>query len=329
MSEETIEDMLEEFLGSTEKKATPEDFRSGFVALVGRPNAGKSTLVNSLLGEKVAITSPKPQTTRTRIRGIINRPDAQVVVVDTPGFCDNTNPLRKAMRKTAGTTPADCDLTVLVFEVKNTTAEPELDEVDQVILDAARRSEGGVLVALNKLDRLDQKELLLPWIQLFAAQEGVSAVVPISALKRDGLEMLEEELVKRLPLGEPLFPQDMHTDQTERNLCEELIREQLLMQTQEEVPHGVAVVIESFQDERRDDGGLVRIEGRIYVERESQKGIVVGRKGARIRSISEKARLSIERALGSKVFLRMQVAVDKAWTARMESVQRYGIGTEE
>ena len=296
---------------------------------MGRPNAGKSTLVNALLGEKVAITSPKPQTTRTRVRGILNRETAQIILVDTPGFCETNNALRKAMRRTAGSTPADCDLAVLVFEIKNHVEEPALEPEDEMILDAARAAPGGVLVVLNKVDRIKHKEALLPWIQLFASQEKVRAVIPVSALRQDGLEVLESEILKVLPKSPPLFDRDLHTDQTERALCQELIREQLLMYTQEEVPHGVAVVIESFEDDRKDDGGIVRIEGRIYVERDSQKGIVVGSKGARIRQVSEKAREAMEHALGSKVYLRMQVAVDKSWTRRMEAVNRYGIGTEE
>lgn len=302
------------------------DFKSGFVAILGRPNAGKSTLINSILGQKVAITSPKPQTTRTKVRGILNREQSQIVFVDTPGFCDDANALRKAMRKAAGTTPSDCDLTLLVVEVRATEAPLSLSEVDEKIMTAARQAHGGIVVALNKVDRLKPKQLVLPWMQFYGSLEGVKGVVPISALRGDGLDALEEELLKYLEEGQPLFPREYHTDQTERQLCEELIREQLLLQTQQEVPHGVAVVVESFEDERTDDGGLVRIEGRIYVDRESQKGIVVGKKGARIKAVSEKARLAMEHLLQSKVYLRMQVAVDKQWTRRPDAVSRYGIG---
>ena len=301
-------------------------FRSGFVALLGRPNAGKSTLTNAILGQKVAITSPKPQTTRTRVRGILNRETSQIVFVDTPGFCGNDNALKKAMRRTARTTPADCDLTLLVVEVYPSEEKIELTPEDEQMLLAAREAHLGVVVVLNKVDRLKPKQLLLPWMEFYGALEGVLGVVPVSALRSDGLDALEGEIFRHLEVGPPLFPREFHTDQTERQLCEELIREQLLWQTQQEVPHGVAVIIEQFEDQREADGGLVRVEGRIFVDRESQKGIVVGKQGARIKAISEKARIAMEEVLQAKVYLRMQVAVDKQWTRRPDAISRYGIG---
>jgi GTP-binding protein Era len=298
-------------------------FRAGFVALVGRPNVGKSTLVNALVGEKVAIVSPKPQTTRTRIHGIINRPDAQVVLVDTPGLSLADSALRKAMSRTTGLAAQDADHVLLVAECRE--GPPTLNPADRNVIEVAKQTRGTVVVALNKIDLLARKELLLPWMQLYQDTLTPAAIVPVSAKAHDGLPHLLDELVKVLPESPPLFPQDLHTDQAERFLCAELIREQLFLQLRQEVPYATAVVIESFEDERRDDGaGLVRIEGRIYVERESQKGIVVGKGGATIKDVSTSSRAGIEALLGSKVFLRVTVHVDPDWTDSEREVRRFG-----
>jgi len=298
-------------------------FRAGFVALVGRPNVGKSTLVNALVGEKVAIVSPKPQTTRTRIHGILNLPAAQLVLVDTPGLSLADSALRKAMSRTTGLAAEDADHVLLVAECRD--GAPALSPADKTVVDIARKTRGTVVVALNKVDLLPRKELLLPWMQLYQDTLGPAAIVPISAKVHDGLERLLDELVKVLPESPPLFPQDLHTDQAERFLCAELIREQLFLQLRQEVPYATAVVVETFEDERRDDGaGLVRIEGRIYVERESQKGIVVGKGGATIKAVSTSSRGEIEALLGCKVFLRVTVHVDPDWTDSEREVRRFG-----
>lgn len=302
-----------------------EVHKSGFVALVGRPNVGKSTLTNALLGEKVSIVTPKPQTTRTRIHAIVNRPNAQLVLVDTPGFCGSETPLRRVLRKIAGKAPADSDVTLIVTDLKG--KEPNISKTDREVIQAAMEGPGKVVLAINKIDRLPRKELLLPWIETFAAETSLHAIIPISALKGDGLDVLEETLLSLLPEGEAMFPPDMYTDQVERCMCEELIREQLLFQTHEEVPHSAAVVLEVF-DDGREAGKMCRLEGRIIVARDSQKGIVVGKKGARIKEISTKARENIEELLGCKVFLRLAVAVDKQWTRHETSILRYGIGQE-
>ncbi len=299
--------------------------RSGFVALVGRPNVGKSTLTNALLGEKVSIVTPKPQTTRTRIHAIVNRENAQLVLVDTPGFCGSETPLRRVLRKIAGKAPADSDVTLIVADLKG--KEPAISDTDREVIEAAQSGHGRVVLAINKIDKLPRKELILPWIEKFSNETDLEAIIPISAKEGDGLDVLEKTLIGLLPEGDPMFPPDMYTDQVERCMCEELIREQILFQTHEEVPHSAAVVIESF-DDGRDEGGMCRLEGRIIVARESHKGIVVGKKGARIKEISTKAREQIEELLGSKVFLRLSVAVDKQWTRHEQSIARYGIGQE-
>lgn len=304
--------------------------RAGFVALVGRPNVGKSTLVNALLGEKVAIVTPKPQTTRTRIYGILNRPDAQVVLVDTPGLVQSTSPLKKALRRVTGQAATDSDVRLVVAECRGET--PELSEADLDVITTAKAAPGPVVLALNKIDKLARKETLLPWMARYREELNLAAIVPISAKRNDGLDILVDELVKLLPESPRLFPEDVYTDQAERALCAELVREQLLFLLAQEVPHGAAVVIESFEDERDDVSatrrGLCRLEGRIYVERESQKGIVVGKGGAMIRAISEKSRLAIEELLGCKVYLRLTVHVAKDWTESEAAVRRFGFGVE-
>ncbi len=299
----------------------PEGFRSGFVALVGRPSVGKSTLVNALLGEKVSIVTPKAQTTRTRIHGILNRDDAQIIFADTPGLSRPGTALRRAMRQVTGEAAADADVSLVVAECRSATAE--LSDADRDVLEVAKSGGKPVVLAINKIDRLERKELLLPWIALYSQQ--VPAVVPISAKKHDGLDVLVRELVGLLPEGPPLFPRDLHTDQAERFLCAELVREQLLFKLRDEVPHSAAVIIESFEDERRDDGGLVTIHGRIIIERESQKGIVVGKGGAMIREISQAARREMEAMLGAKVFLRLTVHVERDWTDDERALARLGL----
>ncbi len=299
------------------------DFRAGFVAVVGRPNVGKSTLVNRLVGEKISIVTPKPGTTRGRACGIVNRDDAQLILVDTPGIHGADSALCRAMRRAANLALDGADTTLLV--VTPHRGEVTLSAADKDVIDAIKQKPGKVVVALNKIDRVEHKPALLPWMALYAEALAPQGVVPVSALAGDGLFELSCELVRALPLGPPLFPSDQHTDQLERKLCAELVREQVLLQLRAEVPHAAAVIIESFTDERREDGqGLVRLLGRIYVERESQKGIVVGRGGRSIQAISTKARQSIEQLLGCKVYLRLTVHVEPDWTASERAVARLG-----
>jgi len=302
-------------------------FRAGFVALVGRPNVGKSTLVNALLGAKVAIVTPKPQTTRTRIQGILNRDDAQLILVDTPGLVVRDTALRRSMRRIASLAAMDADAVLVVAECRGEHAK--LSDADHEVLVEAKKGRGKIVLALNKIDALPRKESLLPWIELYRQEQQLAAVVPISARTGDGLEQLVTELVATLPESPALFPTDLHTDQAERFLAAEFVREQLLLHLHEEVPHGTAVVIETFEDERREGGaGLCRLEGRIYVERESQRGIVVGKKGSMIKAISQAARHEIEVMLGSKVYLRLEVHVARDWTDNEQAVRRFGYGPE-
>lgn len=301
------------------KAETPH--RAGFVALVGRPNVGKSTLVNKLLGQKVSIVTPKPQTTRTRIQGILTMPEAQIVLVDTPGLGGGQGALKTAMQRVAGDAAADSDAALIVLEIRGHV--PELAPEDRAVLNEARKSRGTIIVAINKVDKIKQKETLLPWLQTLSNEIAGAPLVPISARTGDGLDVLLAELIKVLPEGPDLFPEDLVTDQAERVLAAELVREQLLLRTQAEVPHSAAVVIETFEDERTADGkGMCRLEGRIYVERDSQKAIVVGKGGHQIKDVSTAARKSIEDMLGCKVFLRLTVHVDPDWTRSERGVRR-------
>lgn len=300
--------------------------RTGFVAVLGRPNVGKSTLVNALLGQKIAIVTPKPQTTRRRLMAVLNEPEGQLILVDTPGLCGQRTALGRAMGRMVGRAAADADVALVVAEVSR-KGSPEVRPEDRAVLKAANRAQGKIFVALNKVDTLSDKSLVLPWIDAFARASDAEAIIPISARKGDGLAPLLAALMAALPEGEPVFPPDMLTDQAERFICGELVREQLLLQLQQEVPHSVAVEIEHFEDGRSSDGtGLCRLTGRIYVERESQKGIVVGKRGARIKSVSTAARREMEDLLGCKVYLRLVVRVDPDWTRKQGAVTRRGFG---
>ncbi len=301
--------------------------RAGFIALLGRPNVGKSTLLNTLLGEKVAIVSPKPQTTRSRIHGILNHQAAQLVLVDTPGLTHGQGALARALRRTLGRAASDADVALVVTDCHGST---ELSAADREVLAEAQKSAGKVLVAINKVDLLARKDLLLPRMAAWTEAADLAAVVPTSAKSGEGTDALLAELTSALPESPPLFPKDMHTDAAERFLCAELVREQLLAHLHDEVPHATAVVIERFDDER-DSGphGLCRLEGRIYVERESQKAIVVGRGGSMIKSVSQAARCEMEDLLGCKVYLRLTVAVERDWTTSERAVQRFGLQPDE
>ncbi len=300
--------------------------RAGFATLVGLPNAGKSTLLNALVGQKVAIVSPKPQTTRGRILGVVNRPGCQLVLVDTPGLTAAVDALRRVMRRVTFAAASESEVLLLVVEARPT--RPRLGPGEEDLLRLLKRSRAPVVVALNKIDRVRPKELLLPWIAHWSEQARVEVVVPISATRGDGLAALAAELERRLPEGPALFPEEVFTDQLERGLCAELVREQVLRQLHQEVPHAVAVVIDEFVDERTEAGGRCSLRGRVIVERKSQRGIVVGKGGQRIKAIGSAARREIEALLGCGVFLGLEVEVDPEWRSRSRSVERLGYGGE-
>ncbi|HWP34500.1 MAG TPA: GTPase Era [Thermodesulfobacteriota bacterium] len=305
--------------------------RSGFVAIAGRPNVGKSTLLNRLLGEKVAIVSPKPQTTRTRLLGILTREDAQLVLVDTPGIHEPRGPLGQAMVRTAVGALAEVDLVLVLVE-----AGPP-HPGDRLVLEAAGQSRKPVILAVNKIDRLRRKTELIPVLDEMAKLADFEAVVPISALTGENLDELVRVLVARLPEGPPLFPPDMVTDQTERALAAELIREQVVLQTEQELPYTTAVQIDAWEEvpgppqpeaapDEPPPRRLVRIAATIHVERESQKGIVIGQGGRRLKAIGTAAREGLERLLGCRVYLELFVRVEPRWTRDPRRLREFGYG---
>jgi GTPase len=280
--------------------------KAGLVSLVGRPNAGKSTLLNRLVGQKVAIVSDKPQTTRHRIVGVRNTPRAQIVFLDTPGIHKPVHRMNRRMVDAALETLREADLVILVVDA---TLRPGAG--DQFVLDVLRRSKTATLLALNKIDVM-HKSRLLPLIDRYAKALEFKALVPVSALTGDGLDALETEIVAALPEGPPLYPDDYLTDQTERSLAAELIREKVLAHTRDELPYTTAVVIDRFE-EAPADGGLTKIYASILVDHESQKPIVVGKGGDMIKRIGTEARQDLEQLLGGRVFLDLHVKVRVDW----------------
>ena len=291
-------------------------FKSGFVAIVGRPNVGKSTLMNRLLGQKVSIVSPRPQTTRTRIMGIKNLPKGQVIFLDTPGIDRSGGYFHRMMVTAAMNTLHEADLILWMVEA----ADP-LSTADKLILEALGRVKSPILLAINKVD-LVEKERLLPMIDRFRALLPFVEIVPISATKGDNVERLEALLIKYLPEGQPLYPLDQLTDQPEPFIIAELIREKVFHLAYQEVPYGVAVEVE--QVKLREGRELTDVEATIYVERESQKGIIIGRGGAMLKKIGEQARPEIEMLLGTQVFLRLWVKVRPDWQQDDEALKRLG-----
>jgi GTP-binding protein Era len=284
---------------------------SGFVAILGRPNAGKSTLLNALLGQKVAIVAPRPQTTRNAIQGVLTTPQAQIVFVDTPGIHKSTTMLNKRMMDTVRAS-AQTDVVLYLID-----ATAPLTEEDTQAIDLVKKLKAPVIAVLNKVDRVTPKEKLLDVITRLTELHTFADYVPISALKGEGLDVLRKEIVARLPEGPPLYPEDYLTDQPERFLAAELIREQVLKLTREEVPHAVAVMIDKWEDTPK----LIRIAATIYVERTGQKSIVIGAGGAMLKRIGTEARKQIEELTGKKVFLETFVKVRPNWREDPEFLQ--------
>ena len=291
------------------------EFRSGFVAIIGRPNVGKSTLLNHLVGQKIAITSPKPQTTRNRILGILTRDDAQMLFLDTPGIHEARSSLNRYMVEQARSACQDVDAVLWLVE-----ADREVDEHALVreMLDAVRTP---IILGINKVD-LVAREKLLPMIDAYQRQRDYAAIIPFSALTGEGTDTLLSVLLDHLPQGPKYFPDEQVTDLPEKFIVAEIIREQILNRTREEVPYGVAVVVEQFSEDPAKN--LLSIGAVINVEREPHKRIVVGRGGTMIRGIGKAARLEIERLLGVKVYLELFVKVQKNWTGSDRLMREFG-----
>ena len=280
-----------------------EEFRSGYVSIIGQPNVGKSTLLNSILGEKVAIVTAKPQTTRNRILGIKNLPDAQVIFIDTPGIHRPKHKLGETMVKTAVGALQEVDLILLMVEPH------EPDRNDMNIIALLQNVNSPVILLINKIDTLKKQELL-PIIDRFRELFSFRGIIPISAMKQDGISMLVQKICDNLPPGPHYFPDDLITDQAERFMVSEIIREKIMEMTEEELPYSVALEIITWTE--REDG-LISISCNIFVEREGQKAIIIGKRGAMLKAIGSAARIDIEKLLNTRVFLALWVKVKKNW----------------
>jgi GTP-binding protein Era len=285
-------------------------YHSGFVCILGRPNAGKSTLLNALVGEKLAIISPKPQTTRNRIQGIIHIPKrkggsgGQIVLIDTPGVHRPDSSLGRKMMVEVREAMEGCDLVLVIMDAKH-----KFDPRDQFALDLVKQSKAKAFLILNKIDLIREKSKLLPLIEDYRKLYPFEEVIPISALKRKGLDTLLDSILSVLPAGPAYFPEDQITDQPARFMAAESIREQVLLNTSEEIPYATTVLVENFEEGKR----LTRISATIYCEREGQKGILVGKGGQMMKKIGTAARIQIERMVGTKVFLELYVKVEAGW----------------
>ena len=279
-------------------------FQSGFVSIIGRPNAGKSTLLNALVGQKVAIVADKPQTTRTSIQGVVTTPEAQIVFLDTPGIHRADSPLNKRLMDQVRNSLEERDLLLFVAD-----AARAFGEEDKRAIDVARRTETPVLLVLNKIDLVKEKAKLLPVIEQYKQVFEFADYVPVSASKGKGLDELRKAIIERLPEGPAYFPEDYVTDQPERFLAAELVREKVLLATRQEVPHSVTVTVDKWEENPR----LTRIYATIRVERDGQKAIVIGSKGAMLKRIGTLAREEMEKIFGVKIYLDLHVRVQPGW----------------
>lgn len=291
-------------------------FRSGFVSIIGRPNVGKSTLLNRILGEKIVITSDKPQTTRNRIQGIHNVPGAQIVFIDTPGIHQARSRLNKYMVEVALSAIREVDLILFLVEANQKPGEQE-----QEIIDVLAGATAPVFLVINKVD-LTEKGRVLERIAAYKDRFPFREIVPVSAGTGDGVEHLVELVRKALPEGPVYFPDDILTDVPERFIAAEIIREKVFRMTRDEVPYATAVEVDSFKE--REDGGLVSIAATITVERDSQKGIIIGKKGAMLKKIGSSARNEIEKLLNTKVYLELFVRVRKDWSEDERMLKELG-----
>ena len=293
------------------------EFHAGYVALIGRPNAGKSTLLNRLVGEKIAAVSNKPQTTRFKILGIVTRPDGQIVLVDTPGVHKPGYELNRRMMAAVHDALLGVDLVCLIRDASVSTGNG-----DRFVLDLVKQSEKPALLLLNKSDKLKEKSKLLPLIEWYQAQHEWHSIIPISALKGDQLDQLMAEMIGALPESEPIFSDDELTDQPLRAIAAEIVREKILESTAEEIPYVTAVVTEKWEEVRED---FVRIYCTIVVERESQKKIIIGRGAQRLKQVGIHARHEIEKLLGHRCHLELFVKVEADWREREYLLDEMGI----
>ncbi len=293
-----------------------DEFKSGFIALVGRPNVGKSTLLNVLVGEKVAIVSAKPQTTRSRITGIKTTGEAQLIFVDTPGLARPRSALNRHMMQIAREAYQSVDVILLVTEASG----PDHLLDDEFILPQLKEVKTPIFLVINKIDLIDHRQLL-PQIETYQRHFPFAEYVPVSALKEVNVDALRQAIVRYLPEGPCYFPTDQCTDQPEKFLIAELVREQIFTQTEQEIPYQTAVMVEQMEDT---DSGVLRVEATVYVERDSQKGIIIGKRGNRLKQIGQAARQEIERRLNARVYLALWVKVRKDWSENEQLIRDMG-----
>jgi GTP-binding protein Era len=294
-----------------------ENFRSGYAALIGRPNAGKSTLLNFLVGEKIAAVSNKPQTTRHKIKGIVTLENGQIVFVDTPGVHKPGHLLNRRMMSAVHDAILSVDAVVLMRDASVSTGNG-----DRFVLELIKQAEKPAVLVLNKIDKVRDKKELLPLIEFYSKEYDFQEIVPISALKGESIDNLLQQIVKHLPEGEAIFGEDELTDQSMRTIVAELVREKILQTTGEEIPYVTAVVTEKYDEA---DSSVTRIHCAIYVERSSQKGIIIGKQGIKLKKIGTEARVDIEKLLGKKVFLQLFVKVVEDWRNREQNLDEIGI----
>ncbi len=291
--------------------------RCGYCAIIGRPNVGKSTLLNRLIGQKLAITSHKPQTTRHSILGVKSRTEGQIIYVDTPGIhTRGDQAMNRYLNRTAKSALADVDLLLFVVEAQKWTTE------DQSVLDSIKKYKTPVILVINKIDTIKKKDELLPYIAETSARFEFQEVIPVSARNSVQLEELESRVLGYLPEGDNFFPEDQLTDRSERFFAAELIREQLTRRYAKEIPYALTVEIEKFEEE----GNLYRINALIWVERPGQKNIIIGKKGEALKEVGKSARIEMEKFFGTKVFLTLWVKVKKSWSSDESALGRLGYG---
>jgi GTPase len=298
-----------------------EGYKSGFVSIVGRPNVGKSTFLNRVIGQKIAIMSDKPQTTRNKIQGVYTTDDAQIIFIDTPGMHKPKHKLGDFMMKVALNALKEVDLILFMIN-----AEEGFGRGDAFIIEQLKEVNTPVFLVINKIDKVHPDDLL-PLIDQYKDLYPFAEIIPISALQGNNIETLVEQIKKYLPEGPQYYPPDQITDHPERFIIAELIREKALHLTREEVPHSIAVVVETI--ERREDSDTVYVGAVIIVERDSQKGIIIGKQGRMLKEIGQRARVDIEALLGSKVFLELWVKVQKDWRNRLAQLRDFGFREEE
>lgn len=294
-----------------------ENFRSGYVALIGRPNAGKSTLLNHLVGEKIAAVSNKPQTTRHKIKGIVTQENGQIVFIDTPGVHKPGYLLNRRMMSAVHDAILSVDVVVLMRDASVSTGNG-----DRFVLDLVKESQKTAVLVLNKVDKIKEKRELLPLIEYYSKGYDFVEIVPISALKGEAIDNLLKQITKHLPEAEAIFDEDEMTDQPMRTLVAEMVREKILQTTGDEIPYVTAVVTETYDET---DSSVTRIQCAIFVERGSQKGIIIGKGGIKLKKIGTEARVDIEKLINKKVFLQLFVKVVEDWRNRGRDLDEIGI----